>query len=369
MASSRLTKISLCLGLLFLQVNTAEARPQEQSEWPKLIGKSTPECKQVLAAARMLFNGDSAELLSNLKPLTNSKTGALLALSGRAAFVEGSGENETWFDPKYIKTDRPASENPSQFEQKDIQNGSRFLVTSQEHSWRGYVYSLYCANAQIPTDKIDLATGQEELKKTDDGYIIYQALWHQPLLFRNAKTKKIVAVNTQADWLKSAGERKNQVIFDWKIYEATGPGQVKEIGTIKFASKGDAFQILPKGPLRKMGMLLDEIIGVPSGNEGTLQSTLHQHGNAQLALANLILRPWGLGKPDNTRKEVDQGLKSWSKGSPIYRKQFEELKSLYPQALDALSVHYQKAFKLNQKEARSLATKYLDIAFRKCFRF
>lgn len=369
MASSRLAKISLYLGLLFLNANTAEARPQDQSEWPKLIGKSTPECKQVLAAAKTLFNGDSAELLSNLKPLTKSKTGALLALSGRAAFVEGSGENETWFDPKYIKTDRPANESPSLFEQKDTQNGSRFLVTSQEHSWRGYVYGLYCASAQVPADKIDLGTGQEELKKIDGGYIIYQGLWHQPLLFRNARTKKIVAVNTQSDWLKSAGERKNQIIFDWKIYQASGPGQVKEIGTIKFASKGDAFQILPKGPLRKMGILLDEVIGFPSGNEGTLQSTLHQHGNAQLALANLILRPWGLGKPDNTRKEVDQGLKNWSKGSPVYKKQYEELKKLYPQALDALSLHYQKAFQSNPKEAHAMATKYLDIAFRKCFRF
>lgn len=370
MKFQRFGVLPICASLLFLVAARAEASPQSHSSWPKLDSKySLPECNQVLNAARLLFNGTLPEFRDDCEPVRKAKIGVILGPV--LNYRESEGENSFWFDSAYIEPDVPGGKHARIYKQKDVQSGSRFVVEQKPMSWRGAWCDLYCVDARIPADKTETGvqdsddSGQEENKKIHGAYIIYRDLWHRPWLFRNPANKHVVAVNPRSEWL----QRNEKVIPDWAIYRASAPGQVELVGIIRFSPEAEPLALLPRGPLREMFALLDNIIGIPSQSEGTLQPTARLRGETRVAVGNLMLRPWVLGQPKNNREEVEKGLKRWSKGSAVYRQQYEQLKRLYPRALDALTVYYQKTFKEPPAKARALATRNLDLAYRSHFNF
>jgi len=126
---------------------------------------------------------------------------------------------------------------------------------------------------------------------------------------------------------------------------------------------------LPDGPLRELAKLLDKIIGIPKEDEGTFRATPRLRGEAAIAWANLALRPWALAEPANTKVEVEAGLKTWAKGSPIYKQQYAQLKSLYPQAEKSLANYYQTNGRMAPAAAARLAKSSLETAYRSNFKF
>lgn len=371
MKFQRFGVLPICASLLFLVAVRAEASPQSHSAWPKLISKhSLPECNQVLSAARLLFNSTAPEFSEDCQPVRKAKLGVILGpLPGDYRDCESGCA--FWFDSTWIVPDKPDGERPRIFKQKEVELGSRFVVGQKPMNWQGDWFDVYCVEANMPVDKIEALvkesfhSGQVENKKMAGAYIVYRDLWHRPWLFRNPANKHVVAVNPRSDWL----QRNEKVIPDWAIYRASAPGQVELVGIIRFSPESKPLALLPRGPLRDMFALLDNIIGIPSQSEGTLQPTARLRGETRVVLGNLMLRPWALGQPANSKEEVEKGLKRWSKGSAVYRQQYEQLKRLYPRALDALTVYYQKTFKEPPAKARALATRNLDLAYRSHFTF
>lgn len=369
MKFQRFGVLPICASLLFLVAARAEASPQSHSSWPKLDSKySLPECNQVLNAARLLFNSTAPEFSEDCQPVRKAKLGVILGPLPNYRDCESNCA--FWFDSTYIEADNPAGERHRIFKQKDAESGSRFVVGQKPMNWQGDWFDLYCVDANMPVNKVEALvnesgdSGQVENKKMAGAYIVYRNLWHRPWLFRNPTNKHVVAVNPRSDW-----PLKEKVIPDWAIYRASASGQAELIGIIRFSAEAKPLALLPNGPLHEMFALLDNIIGIPSQSEGTLQPTARLRGETRVAVGNLMLRPWALGQPKNSKEEVEKGLQRWSKGSVVYRKQYEQLKLLYPRALDALTVYYQKTFKEPPAKARALAVRSLDLAYRSHFTF
>ena len=362
--------LPICAAMLALTVTRVEARPQSHSLWPRLDSKySLPECNQVLDAARLLFNSTAPEFSEDCLPVRKARLGVILG--PLANYRDCESDCAFWFDSTYIEPDKPAGERPRIFKQKEVERGSRFVVGQKPMNWQGDWFDVYCVEANMPVDKIQALvnksgdSGQVENKKMAGAYIIYRDLWHRPWLFRNGTNKHVVAVNPRSEWL----QENEKVIPDWAIYRASAPGQVELVGIIRFSPESEPLALLPRGPLRDMFSLLDNIIGIPSQSEGTFRQTARLRGETRVVVGNLMLRPWALGQPDNSKEEVEKGLKRWSKGNAVYRQQYEQLKRLYPRALDALTVYYQKTFKEPPAKARALAVKALDLAYRSHFCF
>ena len=105
--------------------------------------------------------------------------------------------------------------------------------------------------------------------------------------------------------------------------------------------------------------VLDEIVGVPSQSEGTLQPTARIRVAASWAWANAALRPWALEEPYNSEKEIADGLQAWTKRSAAYRARYQRLQALMPKAERSLAAHYQKALRKSPAEAGALAKQAL----------
>ncbi|MBZ0189705.1 MAG: hypothetical protein K8F91_25895 [Candidatus Obscuribacterales bacterium] len=104
------------------------------------------------------------------------------------------------------------------------------------------------------------------------------------------------------------------------------------------------------------------IIGKPKDSEGTYQATSRLRLSATNTWGNVLCRPWAIEEPHNTRQEVDQGLVTWSKGSPTYRQQHQRLKLLYPKAVAALTKYYASVLKYDHKKAVLQADSSIDLA-------
>ena len=238
-------------------------------------------------------------------------------------------------------------------------------------NWQGDWYDLCFVDASVQPDKFASLVssfdqcGQCRLVENKRVSIVYHDLWHPPWLFHNLKTNQTLAVNTKDNW----GTDHEKFFPDWAVYAPAGGSRIKRICTISFAPTERAVDLLPKGPLREMALLLDKIIGIPKEDEGTFHATPRLRGEAELAWGNLMLRPWAMGVPKNSREDVDKGLKKWAKGSPIYRQQYTQLLKLYPRALQSLTVYYQRYFNQSFKNARQLASISLDTAYRSNFKF
>ena len=203
------------------------------------------------------------------------------------------------------------------------------------------------------------------MKTIPQGTLIYRNLWHRPWLYRNPQSGQIIAVNPLADW----GNAKSGALPEWAIYGPADGSKVKLLGTIRFCPKVEPLKLLPAGPLREMAVVLDKIIGIPKDDEGTFRATPRLRSEAALAWTNLLLRPWAMAEPSNSRAEVETGLKRWSKGSPAFAQQYAKLKSLYPQAEKALTNYYQTSGHMAPAAAAHLAKESLEIAYRSNFKF
>lgn len=393
-------KTMLCAAVMAGVISSAasvQARPKTTSDngsYPKIDVRS-PECDQIFKAARILFAGNSPRLVDSSTVIQRANLGLVLAPVGLdeeappgqkfwidRAFIDGQGPGNQAADlePSAEGQSTTLAPDPQDypkdgvravFWQKTPIAGARFVVGQKPMNWEGDWFDLFVVEDKMPVTSLHdyvaeaLKQPQTELKYENGVYIIYRNLWHRPWLFYNAATKHMIAVNTQASW----STQPERVLSDWAIYMPDGNGKTKCVGTINFCPRGNGFALLPKGPLRDLALLLDKIIGIPSQEEGSMRPTPRLRNAAALCWCNLMLRPWAIEKPGNSAIEIETGLKKWAKGSPVYKQQYAQLKVLYPKALDALTVYYQSHFHKSPNEARKLATKSLDLAYRNNFSF
>jgi hypothetical protein len=326
---------------MFAMAETVHAQPRITQ------AADADACRQALIVAKLAFES-SAPKLSDAAPLIlidKLATGILVAPDG------ANGEDSSFVvDETAIERVTVGGVLKEMFLQGDPVDGVRLVVTQQKMNWQGDWYGLYLADAALDAGKLADLLAPE---KVEAAKIAFDRAWQRPWLVRDLETRQIVGIDTQhpADFLA-----------DWIVYKAAG-GAVTPACHIAFRPPvEEVIVLLPAGPLRDLVALLDQIVGVPSQSEGTLQPTARIRVAATQTWANAALRPWAVAAPYNSAREIADGLKAWSKRSPVFGAQYRRMNALYPRALAALAAHYRTALRKSPMEAATLARQSLDRA-------
>ena len=83
--------------------------------------------------------------------------------------------------------------------------------------------------------------------------------------------------------------------------------------------------------------------------------------------ANLLYRPYAMEQPPDTKAAINLAISKWSQESSSNFGQARKLNALYPAAFKQLTEYYASNQKLSAQEAKALANKNLDLAFRTHF--
>jgi hypothetical protein len=247
------------------------------------------------------------------------------------------------------------------FLQKTPADGFRFVVTQQKMNWQGDFFGLYLVDAALDADK----SAEMLVRKDKSGARmafrdIFKDAWQAPWVIRDPRTREVVAIDTQ---------HPANFLADWIVYRNAN-GAAERACHIAFRPEAKhPSELLPAGALRQLAALLDEILGVPAQDEGTLQPTARIRVAAAQAWANAALRPWALEEPYNSEKEITDGLKEWTKRSPLYRARCRRLQALRPKAERDLAAHYRKTLRKAPQEAAALAKQALARAIGAHFKF
>jgi len=319
-------------------------------DWPKLKnGDEYSQCSQALEIARTMFFSDEYVLYA--PPVIPDKFGSALVLSPKALDISGGNAlkaNETVF----AKIPIPAEYNPRSFYwQKTAMHGYRLVIREESLGWRGDMYSLYAIEEKYKPEDFhaQIKDNSEKFKP-----VIFD-LWRPPLVLGVKDTGEL--------WFINVGQ-PYEFMPDWQIY-ASGKTGVKPVCSIQFHPAYDNVTKLLPAPVKNFAVLLDKTMGSGKG-EGTLQTTGTMRKEVQETWANIIMRPWTLKEPFNTREEVDAGLKNWSRRN---LKHYQSIKQQYPKAENALAEYYQAKFKLSPQKAKIQSAYAMDIALRSHFEF
>jgi hypothetical protein len=345
------------------------------SSWPRIIsGASNPDCKTALRLAKIAFRSDLPHIYDAVYVVKAREKSLVLwpmKLPDEPEIVNGQlvwpehveGDDLIPFDPHYIHGASTGGSCRAAYVEKKDQDGALFAVRQYQLGQNDAYDLLVIRSKESPEKNLD------RLSNTDFGQntfppnvkVVTTESYNCPWIFHNGKDNHTVAIDTQQVWL---------CLSDWLIYTKAKDGSARLIGKIAFKPEGkNSKRLLPKGPLYDMAILLDQIIGIPKNDEGTLQPTAGLRLQASHMWGNLIYRPWAMEKPKNSRKEVEAGLKRWRKGSPVYKEQYERLWRLYPQANDQLTNYYETAFHLPHERAAGLGKKNMDLALRSNFNY
>ena len=321
----------------------ARAQPHREA-YPRITqAKDAQACRQALLVARRAFDSTAAKTADAAPVILNDKKpdfGILLAPD-----VHNPDGDEMIVDESAIQ-----QESGGQFKALFLQKaiaGFRFVVTQQKMNWQGDFFGLHLVEATRDADKTAEMLGGEQ---KPDAKTIFRDSWQGPWLIRDPASREVVGIDTQ----HPAG-----FLADWIVYRNAN-GTAEPACHIAFHLPARrASELLPAGALRELAALLDDILGVPAQDEGTLQPTARIRVAAAQAWANAALRPWALEEPYNSEKEITGGLKEWVKRSPVYRARYQRLQALLPQAQKNLAAHYRKTLQKSSQEAAALAKQAL----------
>jgi len=329
------------------------AKPNAQS-FPRITQtRDASACRQALVVAKRAFASTAARpadaapvILPGKKPDfgillapdTHNPDGDSMIVDEAAVAQENGGRFKAIFLPKAAQ-------------------GFRFVVTQQKMNWQGDFFGLAVVDAALDADQTaDLLAGD----KKNGAQGVLKDAWQAPWLVRDGETQAIVAIDTQ---------HPANFLADWIVYRVVGGRPEKACSIVFRPSAKRAGDLLPAGAMRELAVLLDDILGVPAQDEGTLQPTARTRLAAAQAWANLALRPWALKEPYNSPKEIADGLAEWTRRSPVYRARYQRLQALLPKAEKDLAAYYQKALEKPPQEAAALAKQALQRAVGASFVF
>jgi hypothetical protein len=305
--------------------------------------KDAAACRQALAVAQRAFNTTAA------KP---ADAAPLILADGQPDFgiLLAPGAHTPDGDEMIVDASAVQQENGGHFKALFLQKaaqGARFVVTQQKMNWQGDFFGLYLADAARDADQTAelLAVGKQTDAKT-----IFKDSWQRPWLIRDPATSAVVAVDTQ---------HPADVLADWIVYRNANGAAAAACHIAFRPSVRRTTDLLPTARLRALAALLDDIVGAPSRDEGTLQPTARIRVAAAQAWANAALRPWALAPPYNSASEVAGGLTQWAKRGAVYRARYRRLQALLPGAEKDLATHYRKSLRKPPREAAALARRSL----------
>jgi len=345
----------IIIFLLVLSVWAGLPKNIFADSWPKVNkAKKRDQCKQALMIAKAMFQSDANVLYA--PPVIPTKSTAALVLGPSALDISG-GDALKADKAAFTKLPIPGPGAPrSIYWQRAAKYGYRLVVWETLRGWRGDTYSLYAVGEKYKPEEFLAATSENQ--SSSKFTPILSDVWRPPLIFRKKESGDF--------WFIDVGETY-QFLADWQVYEC-GPAGAKPVCSIQFRpAANNATDLLPP-PVRKLEVLLDKTMG-EGKNEGTLQQTAHLRIDVETTWANIMLRPWALNEPYNTRKEVDDGLKDWSHNGPSEQKLYRRIQQQYPKAARSLAEYYQKNFGLSPRKAKIQSSYALDIALRSHYAF
>ena len=342
---------TLLIGSLGLPVESAESA--QPNEYPCIVGGPLNEDSQlVLKGVKLAFQSKQPKLTDAAKEVRAKYKHLVLWPTDEG----GIDADTTEFD-----VSPEGSDSRKLCLQKKPFAGTRILVRDKYFNWQGDMFNVFLAKTDDPAKKIFEKFDKEEISdKPIPGYpAVMNETWQRPWVFKNPKSGKLLVVDTQ---------HPAEIMTDWVVYEPAKDGSVKTAFKIKLRPPSQTGRdLLPKGPLLHMGILLDKIIGKPSNNEGTFHATDRLRIEVEQMWADVLYRPWAIAEPSSTRAQVDAYLKKWSKKAKSYHSQYTQLKALYPFAETALISYYQRSLGKTHDQAVKLAKKSLDLAYRSHF--
>jgi hypothetical protein len=317
-------------------------------DWPKLVrGKNHPECKTAFRLAKSAYKSESFHLW---EPQTLPKDlNATLVLGPQGLDLSGGNAIKANLEI-FTKIPLLEDEQRSLYWQTKTNQKNRLVIEEMPHGWRGDAYAVRSVPKTLTTSEYFAATknqGSEWLKTPIDG------AWRTPLVFQRNNTENL--------WIVYVGEPYD-FSPNWIVYLPVA-GQLQEACKVQFRPNVKYATSLLPSSVQRLATLLDQSIG-KGENEGTLQPTAQRRIDVDQVWANAALRPWAMGTPYNSRKEVDAGLLAQAKNGKSYQAAYVEIKAGYKIAEKALADYYQEQFNMPEIKAKSTAKIVLDVALR-----
>jgi len=323
-------------------------------DWPRLDRASqNKSCVESLKIAKAVFSSTAFYLYD--PPVLPENTSSSVVLGPKEHDISGGDALEA--NPIFDKLPKGGQGAPrSVYLQKQADTGFRLALVEDAYGWRGDVYTLFAIKETITAKQFiaEINANEKSLGFTP----VIDGVWRPPLVIQDQSSHKfwVIDVGDPADFLSH-----------WQVFDF-GPKGLKPSCKINFRPEvKNATNVLPK-PIRQFAKLLDSTIG-PGLDEGTLQSTAWIRIKVQHVWANMALRPWVSYQPYNSRKEVDAGLLAWSQLGKTYLKTYQEIQQQYVLAKRSLANYYGKRFRKSAAEAKALAVKQLDLAYRSHYTF
>ncbi|MCW5824075.1 MAG: hypothetical protein KIT34_14820 [Cyanobacteria bacterium TGS_CYA1] len=348
-------KIGLALSFFLLfSCSDAFAKSGATSkiiEYPRLIsGADTPEGKIALEVARAAFKSNTPRLC---------ESGDEVRAKVKSVVLCQNSQVEEWHDDAAIETVADKAGFSFVYFQKNKFNARRFVVTQYTHSWRGDMHALNVAPENLSQEEIISVLrvgGAPEPEDTKGVRVLFGESWTGPWIAEKDGTTCGIDTGHPAEPL-----------CNWNIYRI---GKDESIATIAFHPQvKNTNSLIPKGPLSEIALLLDSIVGIPKEDQGTLNANGRIHSDVRYLWMDLVYRPWSLGTAYNTKANIERNLIKWSKGSKVYKQQYDRLKVLYPQAEAQLFQHYKTRFGWSDAKCKEGAKRWMDSIYRAHFIF
>ena len=150
----------------------------------------------------------------------------------------------------------------------------------------------------------------------------------------------------------------------WEVFSSK---QKEPVCKISFVSSPKQYSKVLPNEVVSLAKKLDEALG----SEKHDRDVQILRADAFYKLNNVALRPWALNSDSayNSREEVDEGLKEWSKDNKSNKRTYDEIYKEYPKAQKALAKYYQRTRHLTPKQAEEVSEWMLDVLFRSFFIF
>jgi len=347
--------VALSISLLIsLGADTVEAKKTASAkglDYPRLIsGANTPEGKMALEIAKASFKANTPRLC---------ESGDEVRAKVKSVVLCQNGQGEEWHAGSSIETVADKDGFTFVYFQKNKFNGKRFIVSQYTHSWRGDMHALNVAPESLSNEdamSVLRVGGAPEPADTKGVKVVFGESWTGPWLAE--KNGITCGIDTG---------HPAEPLCNWNVF---GISQDEPVATIAFHPQvKDTNSLIPKGPLKEIALLLDSIVGTPKEWQGTLNANGRIHADVRYLWMDLVYRPWSLGTAYNTRANIERNLIKWSKGSKVYKQQYDRLKVLYPQAELQLVQHYKTRFGWSDAKCKEAAKKWMDSIYRAHFVF
>jgi hypothetical protein len=350
-------RVSFLFAPLFsvLLLETAWA---DERAWPRLDDAYPRSgiCAKALEIANSAYRSDNFYLYA-LPPVAKD-SGVVFVLQPSA--VDISGGDALVADPAVFQKIPNSDETPprSIYWQTKAQHGLRYVMNEEAFGWRGDQYTLYALKEDVTPDRF-IESVRGGVQDQASAPLIGEG-WSPPLMLQEQHTGDVWAIDVGEPYV---------FLSDWDIY-SIGQDGAKRRCVIRFHPKAKTATALLPRPIQTLAHYLDATLG-SGANEGTLQPTARIRVEVLHMWANVAMRPWAAlaGQPHNSRKQVDAELRAYAHKGVRFQKLYRDIHAAYPRAERALTRYYRAKLGKDAREARAVAKRVLDIAFRMYFVF